>query len=419
MSLFVAGLVVARELGPEGRAIYAVTTALASAIFTVVHLSASDASGRLLARRDTTLEQSLRSLAFLGAAASLVGVLLFAIVAQLLQSSVLDGATNALLLACVWTIPAAIITQFAGGALLRIGRQSTFVWIQTFGAVTQMALAVGAALALGLTPELAAASLSISGAVTATLLLWRLGVASGGRALRPHFELFVLKPMLKFALRLHMGAVALALISRGDVLVMAGLTSDRQVGLYSLAVTLGELVLFAAVALAQAAMHHQTAEGEVDALRMTEGFVRQSWPIVVGLAMVLCVAASVGIGPVYGAEWRGAVPAIIVMTLGVTAIAVTGSLFNFLARTSEPRSLARPALAALAVKVVAIVLLVPPFGALGGALASFIGYWLYAALLVRMMRRHHGSRWGDLFGPPRQGDALMTFSRRRPEVTGR
>ena len=93
-SLFVAGLIVVKALGPEGRAAYALPTTLASSIFVVIHLTVSDAAGRLLARHTAPIEQIVRTLCTLSVALSAAGCVLFLVVARLLQGRRCGSATT-------------------------------------------------------------------------------------------------------------------------------------------------------------------------------------------------------------------------------------------------------------------------------------------------------------------------------------
>src|SRR5947209_109114 len=70
--LFVVGLVVARALGPSGRAQYALPLALATSVWVVVNLSLDGSTGALLARREGSLRDIAR---FLSAATLILGVL--------------------------------------------------------------------------------------------------------------------------------------------------------------------------------------------------------------------------------------------------------------------------------------------------------------------------------------------------------
>jgi len=86
---------------------------------------------------------------------------------------------------------------------------------------------------------------------------------------------------------------------------------------------------------------------------------------------------------VHGAEWDTAVPALIILSWGDAALAVTGPLPIYLTRSVPPFKLANAAVIALLANIVLVVMLVPPFGATGAALASFGAYWLYAGRLVQ------------------------------------
>lgn len=411
-SLFFAGWIVARALGPEGRAAYALPTTLASSVFVVVNLTATEAAGRLLANRAAPIESIVRTLCALSLGLSVVGGVIFLMVARLLEGSVIANAASTVVLLSLATIPPAVVAQAAAGILLRTDRLATFVRINAIAAMVQAATVTALDIFVGLTPALATVGLVVYGVVVSAGLTLAVGKTLGARALRPAIDLSVLRPLLRVALQLHPGTLAMFLTLRVDLLVMAVLTSDRQVGLYSLAVTLGELALFAAVALSQAAVHHQTNEAEGVAARFTTRFVRQSWPIIAGCSVAISLAAWPVVRFVYGAEWEPLVPALLVLTWAVTALAVTGPLPVFLTRSIAPMKMAGAAGTALLANLILLVVLVPLLGATGAALASLGGYWLYAATLIHMMRRHHGIGVGAMLALPQPGDPVARILQR-------
>src|SRR5947209_8113517 len=60
---FLAGIIITRELGPSGRAGYALPLALSSTVWIATHLSIEAAAQRLLGRREATLREVARLLA--------------------------------------------------------------------------------------------------------------------------------------------------------------------------------------------------------------------------------------------------------------------------------------------------------------------------------------------------------------------
>jgi O-antigen/teichoic acid export membrane protein len=365
-----------------------------------------------MANRTVPTERIVRSLSALSIMLTALGCALFFLTARVLEGSVVARGASVILLLSAATIPPAIVAQMASGILLRSDRLASFVRIGALGAMAQAVTVIVLDLAVGLTPELAAAALVVSGLVTAAGVTVAVGRTLGWGVLRPAVDMSVLRPLLSVAVRLHPATLAFFLTMRLDLLIMAALTGDTQVGLYSLAVTLGELVLFAAVALSQAATHHQTHETEAVAADFTVGFVRQSWPIVAGFVLLLTITAWPGVVLIYGAEWEPAVPALIILSWAVAALAVTGSLPIYLIRSVDPIKLARTAGIALVANVILVLLLVPPLGATGAALASLVAYWLYAARLIQLMHRQSGVGLRAMLGRPQPGDPILRMVRR-------
>lgn len=96
--------------------------------------------------------------------------------------------------------------------------------ISTLGAIAQAVTVTAFEASSGLTPELAAIALVVSSAVTAVALTVAVGRTLGARALRPSIDLKVMRPLLRVAVQLHPGTLAVFLTMRVDLLFMAALT---------------------------------------------------------------------------------------------------------------------------------------------------------------------------------------------------
>jgi O-antigen/teichoic acid export membrane protein len=389
--LFLAGLVVARALGPAARAQYALPLTLVSAVWVVVHLSLDDVAGRMLGRGQATLPQLSRLLSAATIPVSVVGALASLGLGIAVRNESLAGASPLVIALATATVPAAVVYQMTGGLLLRIGRIRLFTWTLAAQAVVQLAGVAALQVGLGLTPALALLGL-LGGYVVADAALVR-GLARhvGWRGLLPGVPPGLPGRALRTASGLHPGTLCNYLNYRIDLLLVGTLVSARQAGLYSLSTALAELVLAGTTALNQAVIADQTALAPQEAVRATLAFVRRTLKLVLGAAALLCVGAYPFVLVVYGPAWAGSVPALMILTVAAIAPAIAGPFNVMLARLIRPATLSAAAASGLLVNVVANLLLIPRLGIAGAALASVASYWSWSIVLMVLFARATGT----------------------------
>jgi hypothetical protein len=129
-------------------------------------------------------------------------------------------------------------------------------------------------------------------------LIYVVGVRAGAGGWRP--DVRTLRSGLTFGLKVHGGAIAFFLLLRLDQVLVQGLVGFRALGLYSLAVTIGELLWLLCEPLAIAVLPHQArVEGNNDR-RLAFATARLALLFALVGGTVLWVASPWLIGFVYG-----------------------------------------------------------------------------------------------------------------------
>jgi O-antigen/teichoic acid export membrane protein len=195
----------------------------------------------------------------------------------------------------------------------------------------------------------------------------------------------------------HNWLASLAILAnlRLDQLLMAGLVSSRQLGLYAVAVTVATFSSVFVGALVQG-MFPRVARGEPE-------LARRSCRIALTLVAIASVGAALvipwGLPLLFGGSFDDAVPmALILLFAGVTA-AFVNVLGISLAAAGEPRATVRPQIAGLLVSLPLLILLLPSTGGLGAAVISVTTGILTAALMLVSGMRHLGGRPSDYLKP--------------------
>lgn len=182
---------------------------------------------------------------------------------------------------------------------------------------------------------------------------------------------------------------------RLDQVLMAGLVSSRQLGLYAVAVSVASVTsgLLAAVSTA---LFPRVAEGEGD---LAARSCRVTLCIVTAAGAALAAASPALIPFVFGAGFSAAVPMVIILLLASVPMAVSVVLAAALVAINEPGAAMRAELVALAVTIPALIAFVSETGGLGAAVITLAAYSLRAALQLRSACRAFHMPWWSFLIP--------------------
>ena len=320
--LFVSAIIVTRELGPVGRAQYALPLALAGIVWVVTNLSLELASSRMLARREITILPLTRVLSLWLMAMSVVATAIAFGLGSLLREEVLAGASVEMVLVASLTIPALFATQLSGQLLFVRGRLIAHGLASASGAVLQLVVTLYLLATDNLTASTALATAAVGFGVVGLLLVVALARDIGKGALIPRPDRRVLRRLIAVGARLHPGSVALQLDPRLSLILVGALLTASDAGVYSLALSLMGTVLLVIQSLSLSAVHTQYKEVEVHATSYTLEFARQSFLLSLIGAALMAVIAYPMIMILYGSAFAEATLPFITLLLATVAVAI-------------------------------------------------------------------------------------------------
>jgi O-antigen/teichoic acid export membrane protein len=202
--------------------------------------------------------------------------------------------------------------------------------------------------------------------------------------------------LFRVGLTVHAGTIATWVAQRVDVFIVSALVVKRQLGLYSLAITLSEFVLLSTEAIALAALGRQRALDRQRSFEYSALVAKRAAVIAAVQVGLLILFGWPLIRLAYGATWIGAYPVLAVMSVGMIALAYVRPFGAAFVRAERFAEVALLLLAAGAINVVGTLLAVPLLGIVGGGIVSTLAYFTTATLFVWRVRRSLGvSPWPD------------------------
>jgi O-antigen/teichoic acid export membrane protein len=410
---FIASVLIARSLGPEGRGLYVLPIALATIVVGVTTQGLELAQVRLWAARRESAREWSSSAAWLAAPIGLVAAAVAWLVYELGRTGPFAGISRLELATILVLLPMWVHGVLIRGLLVIDGGLATVNRALVIGDLCRTVAVIALFAVGGLTVEVVLALYALL-VVIPWALCWR--AIGGPRTFRRPAPGLV-REQLSAGVRLAPHFLFLTLNLRLDVLLVAAFVGAKQVGLYSVAVLVAELVWVPTWALSQAAKAAQAGAERDAAGVVTARALRVTLLLSALCALGLGLAAPVILAVMFGSDFAPALTALWLLLPASAGMAVWRLLSVFLARLAPIRVPAGIALAALVVNISLNLLLIPPLGIAGAALASTASYGCGALLALRRFRAITGLPWSELV--PRRANLTELRELLRPRALRR
>lgn len=372
-------IVTARALGPAGRGELSLLVVVPTLTATFGTLGLEYSGYYRLARAASDSERGaiIYSLGRLLAAATLplVGVTYVALAIAIPQA---PGYLK--LLASSMAVLAAA-NLIATMLLLAAGRTALYNLSRFIGPGAYAAVLLWFWLRGGLNVALAFSAWALGTVLTIAMDCYLLRVATSFRLRRRRV------PLLAYGLRSHVATVSQYGALRIDQLFLGILAPSRDLGLYAVAVSIAEVAWYAPNAVGPALLASRKLRGTGEAARAT---VRAA----VGIAAFLgitCVglyfAAELIVRSVFGMAYVPAVAPLRLLLPGIFFLGCARLFLWYFLGTGSPGIAGVCSAIGFVITIAADVVLIPPFGVKGAAVASTTAYTVVAVCVVAMFVR--------------------------------
>ena len=215
-------------------------------------------------------------------------------------------------------------------------------------------------------------------------------IPAGLRSVRPEF---VTREWLRASLPMMLIAGVWAANNYATTLLVGALDGSRAAGVYSVVQKAAEVIVLVLIATnmplapAIARLH---ARGDQQGLEhTTEQMARATLFVSAPMAVALMVFPHLYLD-LFGASFQTGATALVILALGQLINAAAGPSGNVLLMTGQERIAVRGVAAGLVANVVLAIVLVPPLGVTGGAIAFAASLVLWNTTLVVLARRQVG-----------------------------
>ncbi|WP_148222521.1 lipopolysaccharide biosynthesis protein [Rhodococcus opacus] len=199
----------------------------------------------------------------------------------------------------------------------------------------------------------------------------------------------------KYSMKIWIGSIAGILLMRIDQVLIVPLSDVFELGLYIVAVNVGEVILVVSNTVREVIFSADAQKSDDKRLARAARLTALASGI---LVLLISVSAPIWFPTVFGEEFRDATPLAVVMLIAVL-LGVPGSIAGAgLSARGKPELRSIALVIACVLNVALLLVLVPPWGAWGAVLATLLGNLLSSNLNVVFMKRNFGHRFRDYYG---------------------
>jgi O-antigen/teichoic acid export membrane protein len=397
---FASSMLIAKLLGPGNKGLLVAVTTLPGMLSAIAMFGLPSAVN-YFAGRGSSLASLIRMALLFTAVLSvvLVGVVWLAL--PLLESSFLGAARghDDMLRVMLLTLPPAMLATFGG--MILYGRQSvrTFNLIQLAQAMATLILAIVLIGMLGL---------GVWGGVASSVVvsvLYAVAVMSTVRVLHKRDRSGPparVRALLAYGARSYPASLTAFFNYRADTYLIQALilSSSYPLGLYSIAVTMAEIVFYVPNSIGTIFLPRVAGSTVAEANKLVGRIGRLSMLLSGLVALALMPAAIIGVHVVLTA-YVECLPAFFVLLPGVVSLSVAKVMTSYIGGRGRPGLISVIGIIALVLNIALNLVLIPRMGIVGASLASLISYSAHAAMAVVIASRLSGRSMLSLFVPGR------------------
>lgn len=390
IATLVTAPILAHGLGVVDRGAVAAATAPLLLVTTAATFGIPQAATYAIARSPGSLRRATRMAMILMLAASIVATTSAILAARWLSGGNASTA-HLIVVASLAITPSLLVAVLRGAASgLHLWRMVTIE--RLLSAVARLVIIVPLWLTGHLTPFTATLVISVGPLIGAIAYLSLASIHPVGEDTAVDATP---RRLIGYGLRTWVGAVSGILLSRLDQTVMTPLSSEYQLGLYAVGSTIADIPLIINSAVRDVTF---SADAAQTTNRRLGASARISSTASAALGLFTAVTMIWWLPLLFGSEFRAAIPCTALLIAAIV-LGTPGSIAGAgLAARGRPGLRSTSLILSCVINVVALFLLVPRYGALGGAICTLIGCIISSNANIFFLKRLFGVPVREFYG---------------------
>lgn len=384
--------VLSRVLGPEGKGVVDVANNFLSFGTLVLGMGFAASNVYFLGKRKEAKNEVIGNNILI----SLLGVLAllpFYFLHHKYQFKFLEGVTNLQMIAVLFTIP---LINFKSAMInILLGMQDIVEYnrINIIDKILSIALLV-VFLLIVVSPTAAILSLLVG---TIVICIWQVYLLIIKPRRTPRVDKGLMKDMFGYGLKAQLGNIIQRLNYRLDVFILNYYLPLDQVGIYGIAVVLGETLWGVSGSIATVVFPVVSSSTDKKSLVIfTNQVTRVSLTLIIGFSVALALVSKPLIILWFGKDFAAATGALLWLLPGIAIFSVSNILANFLAGSGLLSRNIYSSIVSGIVTVVLDIMLIPRIGINGASIATSLSYMVFTLMTIIFYTRYTQARWTDL-----------------------
>jgi stage V sporulation protein B len=411
-------ILVTRLTGAHGKGAYSLMGLVVSIATLAAGLGIGSAAIYHIGRKTFPLEKATGTLVTVTLASTVVSTAAVGLTFLLFSHSYFHEITNVQLWIGLAGLPFFQLATGAGNILLGLNRVVQFAVVNLFQVVVTLCIQLGLTVAGRLTLDLALGAWVIGLAAGLVLSLSMIGRRA---SLRPAFEWPIFRSYVSYGAQAYIANLLFLFNYRLDSLIVNGLIGVASLGIYSIAVSMAELLWYLANSISLVMFPHISGLSRAEADRITPIVTRNTLLMTLIAAIAMFLLGRWIILVVFGPAMLPALLPLWLLLPGIVTLSAGKVISSYLSGIGRPRYGAYLSVPMVVLTVIFDVVLIPRFGIAGAAIASSIVYSTATGVSLWVFLRMSGrGLWETLVVQPedfnRYRQALRSMRRQLAAV---
>jgi stage V sporulation protein B len=386
--LVAVNILVTRITGASGKGVFTLMSLLVTLTGSMLSLGVNWAAVYFTGRDAFPRRDIVSTVLTCTLVSSFVSILVIAIAFVALRHTYFKSIDNSELLVTLTLLPLVQLGTSVGMIILGSNRPMHFATLSLTQWAITLAIQIGIAVAGRLTPTTALIAWAFGAAIS---LAWGLRLLGLDAPLRLGIRRDVFRRLLGFGIKGYAANLMMFFNYRLDSLIVNGLVGVASLGIYSIAVSLAEVIWYAAGAIGTVMFPHISGLERREADRVTPIVCRNVYFVTL-LGVVAMFALSRWV--ILLAFGSAMLPALIPLWLllpGILSLSGAKVISSYLSGIGRPEYATAIAGGTVIVTIILDLVLIPRYGIAGAASASSIVYTAAAVASVYALRRESGA----------------------------
>ncbi|WP_425806324.1 oligosaccharide flippase family protein [Desulfitobacterium sp. Sab5] len=384
--------VLSRVLGPEGKGVVDVANNFLSFATLILGMGFAASTVFFLGKKKDALNAIIGNNIVVTLVSSLV-LIPFYFLHLHFHFKFLAGVSNIQMLAVLVTVPLVNFKSAMINVLLGLQDMVEYNRINVIDKILSLVLLI-IFLLIAVNPTAAIVSILIG---TLAICLLQIYILILKRKQAPRVERGLMKDMFGYGLKAQFGNIVQKLNYRLDVFIVNYYLPIDQVGIYSIAVALGETLWGVTGSIATVVFPIASSSTDKKGMMpFTNQITRVSFTLIAGFSVILALISKPLILIWLGRDFITATGALLWLLPGISIFSVSNILASYLAGVGLVEKNIYSSIASGIVTVVLDIFLIPRIGIIGASIATSLSYIVFTLMTIIFYINYTHARWQDI-----------------------